>query len=110
VDGHAGEDETSMIYVIDSALIDKNAMTSESGLDQNRLNNLLHGYTGIWWYAKYPNHFASDINAPNKKLGELLINSDADQMAELIKFLKKVNTIQELQDEFYLKAKKPFLK
>jgi creatinine amidohydrolase len=110
LDGHAGEEETSMIFYIDSTLIDQKAMKSESGLDQNKLSKLPHGYTGIWWYAKYPNHFASDINTTNKKLGELLIESDAGQLAELIKFLKADNTIQKLQEEFYLKAKKPTVK
>jgi creatinine amidohydrolase len=110
VDGHAGEDETSMIYCIDSTLIDQKAMKSESGLDQDRLKDLPHGNTGIWWYAKYPNHFASDINTPNKELGELLINSDADQLSELIKYLKKESTIQKLQEEFFLKANNPTLR
>lgn len=110
IDGHAGEDETSMIYAIDSTLIDQNAMKSESGLDQNRLSKLPYGYTGIWWYAKFPNHFASDVNTPNKELGELLINNDAGQLAELIKYLKKETTIHELQEEFSLKAKNPTLR
>ena len=107
LDGHAGEEETSMMYYINPALVDQGALNNESGADQNRLSNLPFGYTGIWWYAKYPNHFASDINQPNKRLGELLINSDANQLAELVKFLKKDNTIQQLQEEFFKKAQNP---
>jgi creatinine amidohydrolase len=107
LDGHAGEEETSMMYYINPAFVDQDALKSESGLDQNRLSKLPFGYTGIWWYAKYPNHFASDINTPNKRLGELLITSDAGQLAELIKFLKKDNTIQQLQEEFFKKAENP---
>jgi creatinine amidohydrolase len=107
LDGHAGEEETSMMYYINPAFVDGDALKSESGLDQDRLSKLPFGYTGIWWYAKYPNHFASDVNTPNKRLGELLIDSDAGQLAELIKFLKKDNTIQQLQDEFFKKAQNP---
>jgi hypothetical protein len=44
---------------------------------------------------------------PNKRLGELLITSDANQLAELIKYLKKNNTIEELQQEFYKRAQDP---
>ena len=84
-DGHAGEEETSMIFHINPLLVDQKALKDESGADQLRLRELPFGYTGIWWYAKYPNHFASDYNIPNKRLGELLITSDANQLAELIK-------------------------
>jgi creatinine amidohydrolase len=110
LDSHAGENETSMMYVIDPALVDLEALKSESGLDQDRLSKLPYGYTGIWWYAKYPNHFASDIATPDAKLGQLLINSDAGQLAELVKYLKFDNKIQELQEEFYIKAKNPLMK
>lgn len=104
LDQHAGEGETSMMTYINPALVDQEALKNESGLDQGRLNKLPFAYTGIWWYAKFPNHFASDVNTPNKRLGELLINSDGSQLAELIKFLKKDNTIEQLQDEFFKRA------
>lgn len=107
LDGHAGEEETSMMYYINPSFVDQEALKSESGLDQDRLSKLPFGYTGIWWYAKYPNHFASDINTPDKRLGELLITSDAGQLAELIKYLKKDNTIQQLQEEFFKRAENP---
>jgi creatinine amidohydrolase len=110
LDGHAGEEETSMMYFIAPSLVDQEALKSESGLDQNRLSKLPFGYTAIWWYAKYPNHFASDVNTPNKRLGELLITSDADQLAELIRFLKKDNSVQQLQDDFFKKSNNPLLK
>ena len=110
LDGHAGEEETSMMYYINPEFVDQEALKNESGLDQDRLANLPFAYTGIWWYAKYPNHFASDNNTPNKKLGELLIKSDAGQLAELIKFLKNDNSVQQLQDEFFKKANNPIQK
>jgi creatinine amidohydrolase len=110
LDGHAGEDETSMMEFINPALVDHDALNNESGLNQDRLAKMPFGYTGIWWFAKFPNHFASDFNTPNKKLGELLISSDADQLAELVKFLKTDNTIQDLQEQFLKKALNPLEK
>lgn len=110
LDGHAGEDETSMMYYINPSLVDQDALKNESGLDQDRLSKMPYGYTGIWWYAKYPNHFASDVNTPNKNLGELLVKSDAEQLSELVKFLKKDNTIQQLQEEFFKRANNPLKK
>jgi creatinine amidohydrolase len=109
LDGHAGEEETAMMSYIRPDLVDVQAITSQSGADQKRLN-VPFGYTGIWWYAKYPNHYASDFAQPNKRLGELLILSWSDQIAELIKYLKNNNTIKELQDEFAKQAENPLKK
>jgi len=107
LDGHAGERETAEMSWIRPDLVDQAAIKSESGLDQGRLNQLQFGYTGIWWYARYPNHYASDVAEPNKRLGELLITRDAKQLASLIKYLKTSNTIEELQEEFNKRADKP---
>lgn len=109
LDGHAGEEETAMMSYIRPDLVDVQAITSQSGADQKRLN-VPFGYTGIWWYAKYPNHYASNFAQPNKRLGELLILSWSDQIAELIKYLKNNNTIKELQDEFAKQAENPLKK
>jgi creatinine amidohydrolase len=107
LDGHAGEEETSMMYYIRPDLVNQQVIKTESGLNQHRLDKLPFGYTGIWWYASYPNHFASDVAEPNKRLGELLIKSEAGQLAELIRFLKNNNSIEDLQKEFNARAKNP---
>ena len=110
LDGHAGEEETSMMFFIRPDLVDQQAIKYESGLDQEKLKGLRNGYTGIWWYAKYPNHYASDVAEQNKRLGELLIEKDARQLAGLIKYLKNNNTIEELHQEFNKKAQNPVIK
>jgi creatinine amidohydrolase len=106
-DGHAGEEETSMMYVIRPDLVHADVAKSQSGEDQARLKDLPYGYTGIWWYARFPNHYAGDGSQYSKELGELLIKSDADQLAELISFLKKDNSIETLTKEFNSKAIAP---
>lgn len=110
LDSHAGERETAEMYFIRPDLVDVPAITSQSGLDQARLKGLRNGYTGIWWYARYPNHYASDFAEADKKLGELLINKDATQLAGLVKYLKANNTIEALQKEFYDMADNPLKK
>ncbi len=110
LDGHAGEEETSMMYYINPSFVDMSALDNESGLDQDRLSDLPFAYTGIWWYAKYPNHFASDYNKPNKELGELLIEKDAKQLSQLIKYMKTHDTVMQLQKEFFKRADNPLLK
>ena len=107
LDGHAGEEETSMMYFLRPDLVHLDVIGTESGLDQGRLDMLPHGYTGIWWYARYPNHFASDITNADKKLGELLISKDAGQLAELIRFFKHNDNIEQLQKEFSDRSDNP---
>jgi creatinine amidohydrolase len=106
-DGHAGEEETSMMYFIRPELVHADIAKSQSGEDQARLKDLPYGYTGIWWYARFPNHYAGDGSQYSKELGELLIKSDANQLAELISFLKKDNSIEALTKEFNSKAVAP---
>jgi creatinine amidohydrolase len=106
-DGHAGEEETAMIYYIRPDLVDLPALGAESGADQARLALMKNGYVGIWWYAKYPNHYAGDLAQPNKRLGELLMEKDAWQLAGLIRYLKDNNEIERLQNEFYDRASDP---
>lgn len=110
LDGHAGEEETSMMTVINPGIVDQSALKTESGLDQSRLARLPFGYTGIWWYAKYPNHFASDVATPNPKLGELLLKSWSSQIAELVRYLKTDNSVEQLHQEFFRRADNPLQK
>jgi creatinine amidohydrolase len=109
-DGHAGEEETSMMYVIRPDLVHADMAKNQSGEDQARLKLLPYGYTGIWWYAKYPNHYAGDGSFYSKELGELLMNTAAGQLTELIRFLKTDNSIKALTEEFYNRAKNPVQK
>ena len=109
-DGHAGEEETSMMYFIRPDLVDLGAIGLESGVSQGRLDLMPFGFTGIWWYSKYPNHFAGDIVQADKRLGELLVSKDADQLVDLIKYLKSNNEIERLQNEFYERASDPLKK
>lgn len=109
LDGHAGEEELSMIEYIRPDLVDRSAIGSESGASQERLKKLPYGYTGIGWYAKFPNQYAGDPAQPDKKLGELLVTRDAIQLAELIKYLKENDTVEELHQEFYKRAGDPLI-
>ncbi|MBN2412502.1 creatininase family protein [candidate division KSB1 bacterium] len=105
--GHAGETETSMMlsHRPELALVERGKQ--QSGEDQKRLENLPYAYTGIWWYAKYPNHYAGDGSEANAEIGNLLINSEAEQLVSLIKALKKDNQIFKLQQLFYQQSENP---
>jgi creatinine amidohydrolase len=107
LDGHAGEEETAMMSFIRPDLVDTGNLAAEPGADQMRLAEMPHGFTGIHWYARYPNHFAGDIVRVDPKLGELLIEKDAVQLAALIKYLKNSNTVEQLQEEFFRRSADP---
>jgi len=106
-DGHAGEEETTMMYFIRPDLVDGAAIGLESGASQGRLDSMPFGYSGIGWYARFPNHYAGDVAQPDRRLGELLITKDAVQLVELIKYLKNSNTVEDLHNEFYNRAEDP---
>ncbi len=110
LDWHAGEVESSMIYVIRPDLVYTEKASEESGADMARLDSLPFGYSGIWWYSKFPNHYAGDGSVISPVVGEFYINTAVDQLVELIKYLKEDNTILDLQKEFYQRSENPLNK
>jgi len=104
--GHADEEETSMVFATRPDLVHADRAASQSGRDQERLA-IPFGYTGIWWYASYPNHYAGDGSDPNKAIGEMIFKSRSEQLAELIKFLKTDDSASNLQDTFYKQSGHP---
>ncbi len=105
--GHADEMETSMMRFIRPDLVKQELASTQSGLNQARLKELPYQYTGIWWYAQYPNHYAGDASKSSAELGKLIVESEATQLAQLIKNLKSSNKIEELQNQFYQEALHP---
>jgi creatinine amidohydrolase len=104
--GHADEVETAMVYAVRPDLVHADRAGSQSGKDQARLA-IPFGYTGIWWYASFPNHYAGDGSSPNREIGEMSFKSRAEQLAELIQFLKSDESISSLQERFYKEATSP---
>ena len=88
-------------------LVHKDRAKDQSGEDQARLKHIPTNFTGIFWYAQFPNHYAGDGSYAKPELGELLINSQVDQLTELIKILKKDDAILNLQKQFYNESQNP---
>lgn len=107
VDGHAGEEETSVMLAHRPELAHLERARQQSGEDQKRLANLKHAYTGIWWYAGQPNHYRGDGSAGNKELGEMALNLEAGLLAEMIRSVKKDTVTLELQKQFYKDSETP---
>jgi len=105
--GHAGSDETSMVQAIRPDLVHPELASQQSGEDLKRLDSIPDQYTGIWWYARFPNHYGGDSSHPNVEYGRQFNNQMAKQLVGLIKAVKTSNKIEELQQEFYERAKNP---
>jgi creatinine amidohydrolase len=80
---------------------------SESGADQKRQDLPPGVYTGIWWYAKFPEHYAGDAAAANRELGEFDMKAWADGVANVIRAVKADQVSLRLQNEFFNKSKAP---
>src|SRR6266571_3855697 len=107
VDMHAGESETSQMLVSRPDLVHLDRAGKESGADQKRLTLPDTLYTGIWWYARFPNHYSGDGSAATKELGEFDMNAWVAAIAQAIRAVKADNKSLELQNEFFNKAKHP---
>ena len=107
VDMHAGESETSHTMVSRPDLVHLDRAASESGADQNRLDLPAGVYTAIWWYAKFPDHYAGDGAAATKELGEFDMKATATDIANAIRALKADQVSPRLQNEFFQKSKQP---
>lgn len=104
---HAGNEESSDMKAVQPELTHLERAGQQSGIDQDRLKNLHNVYTGIWWYAKFPNHYGGDGSKANAKAGELLINSTVDQLVKVIQAVKKDEMVPILQKEFYDESDNP---
>ncbi len=108
VDMHAGEVETSTMLSHHPDIVHPERAGDQSGSDQARLGDTLPDtYTPIWWYARFPNHYAGDGRPASRELGEMVIAAQAKQLAAMIKAVKADTRVLELQKEFFDKADKP---
>lgn len=107
VDFHAGEGETSRTMVSRPDLVHLDRAKSESGADQARVHLPDSLYTGIWWYARFPNHYAGDGSVASKELGEFDTRTAIDDLVTAIRAVKADGESLKLQKEFYEEASHP---
>ncbi len=107
IDAHAGESETAHVMASRPDLVHMDRVKQESGADQNRLHFPDGLYTGIWWYAKFPNHYAGDASRATKALGEFDMKTWIREIADATRAVKTDQETLRLQKEFYEKAAHP---
>ena len=107
VDMHAGESETAHTMVSRPDLVHQDRATQESGADEARLHLPEGVYTGIWWYARFPNHYAGDGSVATLELGRADVKAWIGGIADVVRAVKADQTSLELQKEFFEKAQHP---
>jgi len=107
MDMHAGEGETSRMLIARPDLVHLDRAASESGADQARIHLPDSVYTGIWWYARFPNHYSGDGSVATKELGQFEMENWIAVITETIRAVKADTQSLKLQNEFYEKAAHP---
>jgi creatinine amidohydrolase len=106
-DQHAGESETSMSMVARPDLVHLDRAKQESGADLARVKLPDGLYTGIWWYAKFPNHYAGEGGVASRELGEFEAKTWINAIVAAIRAVKADQESLRLQNEFFEKSKHP---
>lgn len=106
-DMHGGEVETSNMLIARPDLVHLDRANQQSGADQHRVHLPDSVYTGIWWYARFPNHYAGDASAANKELGEFDQKTWSKEIADALKAIKADDESLKLQNQFFEDAKHP---
>ncbi|HMD20211.1 MAG TPA: creatininase family protein [Alloacidobacterium sp.] len=107
VDMHAGESETAHTMVSRPDLVHQDRATQESGADEAREHLPQDVYTGIWWYARFPNHYSGDGSAATLELGQADMKAYISDLADALRAIKADQTSLQLQNEFFEKAQHP---
>jgi creatinine amidohydrolase len=106
-DMHAGESETSVSMIARPDLVHLERATQESGADMARLRLPEGLYTGIWWYASFPNHYAGEGAAASRELGEFEAKTWITAIVQGIRAVKADQESLRLQNEFAERSKHP---
>jgi creatinine amidohydrolase len=106
-DWHAGEAETSAMMISRPDLVHPDRAKNESGADLGRQKLPDNAYTGIWWYARFPNHYSGDGSLATTELGQYRMNAWINGIVQAIRAVKADQESLKLQNEFYEKASHP---
>jgi creatinine amidohydrolase len=104
-DQHAGEKETSEVLYFRPELVQLDSAKNESGKNLDRLS-ISNVYTGIWWYADFPNHYAGEGDKATIALGKLVADHTISQLVDAIKAIKSDDKTLMLQKEFFDRVRK----
>jgi creatinine amidohydrolase len=106
-DMHAGESETSVSLIARPDLVHLDRATQESGADQARVKLPDGVYTGIWWYARFPNHYAGEGAVASRELGDFEAKTWINGVVTAIRAVKADSESLRLQNQFFEQSRHP---
>jgi creatinine amidohydrolase len=98
--GHACECETSVSLACHPELIHMERVV-DNGQPLKRLEGLQGAYSGIWWYADYPEHYAGDARTATAEKGKIFRGLQVNALARFIKAVKEDMVTPALEKEFF---------
>ncbi len=104
--GHACECETSVLMASYPDLVDLSRVPADPGEAQQRLKHLPAHFSGVWWYANYPEHYAGDARKASYEKGLRLRQLKIDSLAEYIRAVKADQVMPALEKEFFERENK----
>jgi len=108
VDGHAGEKETSLMLHIAPELVRMGDLDAPGRPLERAPTLRLEGLNNsIWWYARYPRHYAGDGAFGSAAKGERLLASHVGRTVGFIRAVKADTEVADLEREFHAAALNP---
>ena len=104
--GHACECETSISLANHAELVKMERVPAEPGDPLGRMGHLPDNYSGIWWYANHPEHYAGDARTATVEKGLKLRGLIVDSLAEFIAAVKTDQVVPALEQEFFERTRK----
>jgi creatinine amidohydrolase len=104
--GHACECETSVFMASYPQLVNLDNVSPEPGTALHRLGHLPSHFSGIWWYADYPGHYAGDARTASVEKGMKLRQIKVEALVEYIKAVKADLVAPALEKEFFDRERK----
>ena len=105
-DLHAGENESAALLFLRPDLVQMGRAATESGEDQKRLPALPNLHTAIWWYARFPNHYAGEGAQATRELGQALTEHRVGALVKALRAVKADDKTPQLQKEYFDRIRK----
>ncbi len=82
----------------------KTPIGTDPGEALNRLDHLPANFSGVSWYADFPEHYAGDARLASAEKGVALRRILVDAFAEYVAAVKADQMVPELEQEFFARA------
>ncbi len=102
--GHACECETSISLANHAELVHMERVPAEPALPLRRLAEVPGNFSGISWYADYPEHYAGDARSASIEKGRALREIEVEALAGFIRSVKGDQQVPALTREFFSRA------